>query len=95
MFQQKSTILQNAISLIKFLFPGHSGNQMNNYNTFQLVFCFVSHLFLNCMCSVLLLFKFGNIGKKWPPEMSTEKSVLKSFAKLTGKYLRQSRPATL
>ena len=47
------------------------------------------------MCSALHLFKTGNFWKKQWLEMFTKKSVLKSFAKLTGKYLCWSRSETL
>ena len=38
----------------------HSLDIMNIENTFELAFCFVFDSFLNCVCSVLLLFKFGD-----------------------------------
>ena len=65
--------------------------------SFELVFCFVFDSFLNCVCSVLLLFKFGNIRKKQGTSHlgCSLKVVLKSLAKLTGKYWCQSRPETL
>ena len=66
---------------------------MNHENSFGLVLCFVFYSFLNC--SVFILFKFGGIWKKWPPEIFTKKRVVKSFAKFTGKHLCRRRPETL
>ena len=50
---------------------------MNNLNSFELVFCFVFNSFLNCLCFVAILFKFGDIWKTKPPEVFTKKGVLK------------------
>ena len=47
------------------------------------------------VCVFFSFFKYENIWKKQQPDVLSKKSVLKNFAKLTGKYLCQSRPETL
>ena len=49
---------------------------MTNYNSFELVFCFVFNAFLNLVSSISLFFKFGNVWKKQPLEMFNKKVFL-------------------
>ena len=99
---------RNVISLVKFLFSCHSGNQIftynfyicsslviiNNQNSFELVLGFVFDSFLNCLCSVLLFLSLAR-SERISHRRCSLKVVLTSFAKLTGKYLCRSRLETL
>ena len=97
---------RNVISLVKLLFSCHSRNQIfthifyicssldikSNQNSFELVFCFVFDSFLNCV----LFFSLSSArSERSSHRRCALKVVLKSFAKLTGKYLCRSRPETL
>ena len=83
-FQEETAMFQTLVSY-------GPGNQIFTYQIYiffpwiswitriVLIWCFFFHSFLNCMCSILLFFKFGNIWKNQPPGVFYKKALLNIF----------------